>query len=285
MRKILLQLDSDEFPSVFDRVVAIDAGAEEIFSYGNVRVDCVEPLVHGAIFTRGPKDLLNTALFIGGSDVSQGEAILQRALSTFIGPLRVSVMLDSNGSNTTAAAAVLAARKHMDLSKAHAIVLGGTGPVGYRAAQILLSEGASVVLASRNADRAKAVCESLVQRYSNAQIKPIAWNNAKDYAAQLSGSNLMIASGAAGVELLPSDLRRNSSLKVVVDLNAVPPLGIGGVQVNDKGVERDGMFCYGALGVGGTKMKIHKSAVEKLFTGTNQILDTDAIYQVALGLG
>src|SRR5579862_7251461 len=69
-RKILIQLDTDAQPSVFDRVVAIDAGADEVFSYGGVRPEQVQGLVHGAIFTRGPKDLKRTALFIGGSDVA-----------------------------------------------------------------------------------------------------------------------------------------------------------------------------------------------------------------------
>ena len=53
-RKILIQLDTDPHPSVFDRVVAIDAGVDELFSYGGVKPEQVAGLVHGAIFTRGP---------------------------------------------------------------------------------------------------------------------------------------------------------------------------------------------------------------------------------------
>src|SRR4029078_6421296 len=76
-RKILFQLDSDPHPSVFDRVVAVDAGADEVFSYGGVRPAGGRALVHGAIFTRGPKDLKRTAFFIGGSDVVAGERLLE----------------------------------------------------------------------------------------------------------------------------------------------------------------------------------------------------------------
>src|SRR5213082_1941909 len=83
-RKILIQLDSDAQPSVFDRVVAIDAGADEVFSYGGVRPEQVRDLVHGAIFTRGPKDLHRTALFIGGSDVAAGEELLAAAVRAMI---------------------------------------------------------------------------------------------------------------------------------------------------------------------------------------------------------
>src|SRR3954468_22917402 len=92
-RTILIQLDSDPQPSVFDRVVAIDAGADEVFSYGGVRPEQVREFVHGAIFTRGPKDLKSTAIFVGGSDVAAGEKLLAEALRHMIPAfgLRVSV--------------------------------------------------------------------------------------------------------------------------------------------------------------------------------------------------
>src|SRR4051794_30938339 len=116
MRSILIQLDSDPQPSVFDRVVAIDAGVDEIFSYGGVTPNQVRGLVHGAIFTRGPKHLKRTAVFIGGSDVAAGEGLLQEVLRHMLPQfgLRVSVLLDPNGANTTAAAAVRAAVRHLE---------------------------------------------------------------------------------------------------------------------------------------------------------------------------
>src|SRR5439155_2087492 len=112
-RKILIQLDSDAQASVFDRVVAIDAGADDVFSYGGVKPEHVQGLVHGAIFTRGPKDLHRTAVFVGGSDLAAGERLLAEALKAMIPSygLRVSVLLDANGANTTAAAAVRAAAR------------------------------------------------------------------------------------------------------------------------------------------------------------------------------
>ena len=107
-RKILLQIDSDPHPSVFDRVVAVDAGVDEIFSYGGVKPDGVQTLVHGAIFTRDARDLKHTAIFIGGSDVAAGEKLMREALKHMIPQfgLRVSILLDASGANTTAAAAV-----------------------------------------------------------------------------------------------------------------------------------------------------------------------------------
>src|SRR5262245_4351839 len=129
-RKILVQLDADPHASVFDAVVAVDAGVDQLLQYSEVEPMEVRDLVHGAMFTRGPQDLSSTAIFIGGSNVSAGEELLKQVKSCFFGPLRVSVLLDAHGANTTAAAAVLAAAKHLELRGASAVVLAGTGPVG-----------------------------------------------------------------------------------------------------------------------------------------------------------
>src|SRR5213082_610864 len=137
MRKLLLQLDSSRLPSVFDRVVAYDGGADEVMSYGGVVEAEVRDLIHGCIFTRGPKDLKNTAAFIGGSDMSAGEKLLAAAQKAFFGPFRISLMLDSNGSNTTAVAAVAKIQQTVDVRGKHVVVTAGTGPVGMRAAGLL----------------------------------------------------------------------------------------------------------------------------------------------------
>src|SRR6186713_1383242 len=87
---ILLQLDTDDRPSVFDRIVAFDAGAEQVLSYGGITPEMVRDLVHGCIFTRGPKDLKRTAIFIGGTDMTAGEQLFAAARKAFFGPMRVS---------------------------------------------------------------------------------------------------------------------------------------------------------------------------------------------------
>ncbi len=283
-RKILIQLDTDAQPSVFDRVVAIDAGADVVFSYGNVEPVHVRNLVHGAIFTRGPKHLRYTAIFIGGSDVAAGEQLLaavKQALLPQYG-LTVSVLLDPNGSNTTASAAVRAAARHLDLSQVSALVLGGTGPVGQRAAALLLAHGAKVAIASRAFDRARAAVKQVSVRFPNAQIEAIATGDVNDLRQALTGRQLVIGAGAAGIQLLPLAAREGlTDLKVAIDLNATPPLGIEGVEPMEAGVEKDGVICYGALGVGSVKMKTHKAAVTKLFERNDQILDIHEVYAIA----
>lgn len=291
-RKILIQLDSDKHASVFDRVVAIDAGVDELFAYGSVSEDDVQGMVHGAIFTRGGDNLKNTAIFIGGSDVAKGETLLKKVSGTFFGPMRVSVMLDANGANTTAAAAVLCASKHLKLEGCNALVLGGTGPVGQRAARLLARQGANVSLASRSLERAsKAATEINVALNPDEatthrpRVKPVAVSDDASLIDALAGQSLVIAAGAAGVCLLPQLIRLNShDLKVAIDLNAVPPAGIEGVDVIAKAKEQQSQIVYGAIGVGGLKMKIHKAAIAKLFETNDQVLDAESIYEIGEGL-
>jgi hypothetical protein len=286
-RKLLIQLDSDPQPSVFDQVVAYDAGADVVFSYGGATPETVRDKVYGAIFTRGPKDLHRTAIFIGGGNVAMGEKLLDEVRKHMLPQfgLRVSVLLDANGANTTAAAAVRAAARHLDLNSTKAIVLASTGPVGQRAALLLARQGAHVRLGSRQAARAAAVAESIRTKIPNAKLEPVAADPTSDLSSALADCTLVIAAGAAGALLLPRRAWQEcQTLKVLVDLNAVPPAGIEGVGIADKGAQREGVLAYGAIGVGDLKMKIHKAAIARLFERNDQVLDAEEVYALGEGL-
>lgn len=279
---ILIQLDTDDQPSVFDAVVAIDSGAENLLRHPGVTPDRVRDLVHGALFTRGPSDLQRTAIFIGGGDVAAGEAVLKAVRESFFGPFQVSVMLDSNGANTTAAAAVLAAIEGAEktlgaIDRAHVAVLGATGPVGQRVARLLLglNREVQVSVGSRSLERAEATAHQLAET-SGSKPAAFASGDPARLAEALEGVSIVIAAGAAGACLLPLPLRKGlEGIEVAIDLNAVPPLGIEGIEAADKGVEREGVLAWGALGVGGTKMKIHKAAVRSLFESNDRVIDAE----------
>ena len=285
-KTILIQFDPDAHASVFDRVVAVDSNVDELFSYANVQPEQVRDLVHGAIFTRGPKDLKNTALFIGGGNVEKSEALLAKALGAMVPGygLRVSILFDATGCNTTAAAAVRIAAKNLDLKGKKALILAGTGPVGQRAALLLAKLGAKVFLSSRTIEKAKAAVDSLGKKIGDCP-SPVAIQiaNEVELKSALDGVELVISTGAAGVCLLPEKIRQAvSSLRMVVDLNAVPPMGIEGTSVMDKGAIREGVICYGAIGVGDLKMKIHRAAIAALFTRNDQVMDALEVYEIAL---
>jgi methylenetetrahydrofolate/methylenetetrahydromethanopterin dehydrogenase (NADP+) len=286
VRKLLLHLDTSPHPSVFDRIVALDAGADEVMSYGGVTADAVRDLVHGAIFTRGPKHLHNTAIFIGGTDVAAGERLLAAAQQAVFGPLRVSMMLDSNGANTTAVAAVAKLRQgagfeHDNLAGHRAVVVAGTGSVGVRAAGLLAKAGADVTITSRRLDAATQLAETIRQRFGGA-IRAVALTDGANAATVLEGTELLLSAGGAGVRLVAREAwEGRASLRAAADVNAVPPVGIDGIEATDDGVERHGVMAFGALGVGGLKMKIHKACIGRLFERNDLVLDAEAIADVS----
>lgn len=279
---ILIQFDTDPQPSVFDGVVAVDSGVNFLFRHGGVNPENVRELVYGALFTRGGDDLSRTALFIGGSDVAAGEAVLAAVKRTFFHTFRVSILFDANGSNTTAAAAVLAAMEGMggDLTGVSAAVLAATGPVGQRVARLLSGLGASVAIGSRSVERAGVVSESLQKAHGGA-FRAFSTESADATIAGLRDASVVVSAGASGVTILPATVRAAlPSLKIAIDLNAVPPLGIEGVRATDKGASLDGLRVWGALGIGGTKMKIHKRAIQALFTANDQVLDAEEVLAI-----
>src|SRR5438874_1443132 len=205
MRKLLLHLDTSPHPSAFDRIVALEAGADEVLSYGAVAEDAVRDLVHGAIFTRGPKDLHNTAIFIGGTDMAAGERLLAAAREAFFGPMRVSVMLDSNGSNTTAVAAVAKLQQAAGaLTGRRAVVTASTGPVGMRAAGLLAQGGAEVVITSRRAAGGERAVDAIRQRFGST-VRAVTMPDASHAATVLEGAELILNAGGAGICLVPRD--------------------------------------------------------------------------------
>ena len=175
--KILIQLDPDPQASTFDSVVAIDSGVDHLFRHNGVTESQVQGLVHGAIFTRGTDDLKSTALFFGGSNVKASEALVAKAKSSFFGPMRVSLMSDPNGSNTTAAAAVICALKHINLDDKTVTILAGTGPVGMRIAHLIAGPATSgdntqINICSRRLEKAEAICQGLKKKFPAAKIQP-----------------------------------------------------------------------------------------------------------------
>lgn len=285
MDNVLLQLDVDPDPSSFDRIVAHDAGADQVLAYGGVTPPDVEGLVHGAMFTRGPEDLRHTAIFVGGSDVPKAEEIFDEVRDTFFEPLTVSVLLDPNGTNTTAAATLVKVIGELGAVEGRtAVVLAGTGAVGTRVCGILAESGAEVVLTGRNTSRAEEEAEGVRQRYGG-HVRGVASPGPGEVGELLDGVQILLATGPEGLQLAEeSDWADAPDLEVVGDVNAVPPYGLEGVDREDDGRERHGVACFGAIGIGNFKMKLHHAAVRRLFETNDAVLDAEAVYDLATTL-
>jgi hypothetical protein len=284
VKKVLVQLDTDPHPSPFDAIVAYDAGVDVLLSHGSVTPDAVRDLVQGAFFTRAPDDLSSMAVWVGGSDVSEGEKVLEAVQATFFGPFRISAMHDSDGCNTTAATAIALIAKGRDLHARRAVIIG-VGPVGLRSATLLRQEGCDVLGVTIPADvlgtdsyrtpRGLAVAEQL-------GIETLEPADRAEMEAALEGANIVLAAGPAGVEVLREEVWSASpTIELLADYNAAEPLGIEGVKAGDDLVERHGKLVLGALAVGGSKMKVHKACVRQLFERNDLVLDADGVYAVA----
>jgi methylenetetrahydrofolate/methylenetetrahydromethanopterin dehydrogenase (NADP+) len=251
-------------------------------SYGGVTETDVRDLIHGCIFTRGPKDLHNTAVWIGGTNMSAGEQLLAMAQDSLFGPFKVSIMLDSNGSNTTAVAAVVKIEQTVgDVRGKRTLILAGTGPVGQRAAGLLAKAGARVTITSRKPEQGDRARRSIGERFG-VQVDAVVMPDASHAHEVMDGVEILLNSGPAGVMMVPKAAWvGRAGLQVAVDLNAVPPLGIEGVEVGDSGVQREGVTVFGAFGVGNFKTKLHKECVARLFTRNDLVLDAETIADVA----
>ena len=283
MKKILIQLDTDQHPSTFDSIVAYDADVDQLLRYGGIEPDAVRGLVQSAFFTRAPGDP-NLAVWVGGSSVGAGEEVLETVKEAFFGPFRVSAMLDSNGCNTTAATTVAMLAKEID-PKGRRVVIVGAGAVGLRAAKLLIDEGCDVTIsgipASRFGDKPYRRARGL-DVAEERDMKIVEPEDDEALEKILDGASLVLAAGPAGVELLPESVWRGiDSIEVLADFNAADPLGIEGTDAQDEFKDYDGKRVLGALAIGGPKMKVHKTCIRRLFETNEAILDVDGVYEIA----
>ena len=285
MKKVLLQLDTEEHPSPFDAIVAHDAGVDVLLSHSGVKAESARALAQDAFFTRGPDDLNTMAVWVGGKNVAAGEEIFDEVQKAFFGPFRVSVMIDSNGCNTTAATTIARIAKERSLDGHRAVVIG-LGAVGLRSAVLLQKEGCEVTVAALSPDlfgsdrphrRPRGL--DVAQELGLDVREP---SDRSELEAVLDEAQIVLSAGPAGVPVLRRDFwAEHPTIELLADYNAAEPLGIEGTKATDDLAEHDGKLVLGALAIGGPKMKVHKACVRRLFESNDQVLDTDAVYAVA----
>ena len=281
MKKLLYHFDTDPIPSVFDSVVAYDGGADHVTQLSSINETNCANLVEGAIYTRAPKDKKNTAIFIGGSDLIAGQKLFNAVQKLFFQKFRVSIMLDSNGCNTTAAAGVALLNNVTSLQKKIAVVLAGTGPVGQRAAVLLAKSGAEVRLTSRKQSRSADACEEMKERFG-VDLIPMQASDTDTTNKSLDGAHIVFGAAKAGIQLLGANQWQNHpTLEFMADVGTAQVLGFEGIDMMDKDTERHGKRIFGGIGIGALKLKLHRACITKLFDSNDQVIDAEAVYEIA----
>ena len=248
--------------SPFDINMAADAGYQIIVPYCDVGPDAIPGLTQDTIFSRGPKGVARTGIFIGGRDALVAADMLERSKAAMVKPFVVSLMADPSGAYTTAAAMVAcvetALRRHhaLGLAGQRVVILGGTGPVGRIAGVIAAQAGAEVFLSSRNGiDVAEEAAKLTGQRFG-VTLHGLSGGDPAAVRASIASADVLLACAAAGVQVVSTEaLTFAVRLKVAADVNAVPPEGIAGVGVMDDAAPLAGTSAVGigALAVGNVK--------------------------------
>jgi methylene-tetrahydromethanopterin dehydrogenase len=263
--------------SPFDVNMAYDAGYDAVVPYTGASVGDVTTLTQDAIFSRGPKGVKRTGLFIGGRDLATALSMLDAAKKAMVPPFEVSVLVDPSGAFTTAAAAVACVEKCLKDNFSttpegkRVLILGGTGPVGAAAAVLCAQLGAKVQVASHSAlDRAQQVSRMVRERYK-LEVEAV-WADANALNKLASEAEVIIAAAKAGAEVMPAAvLAQAAKLLVAADINAVPPLGIAGIDVHDNGKALPGVpggkaKGIGALAIGNVKYQVERGLFEAMLS-------------------
>lgn len=256
--------------SPFDVNMAYEAEFDGVIPYTEVYLEDIHNLTQDTIFSRGPTGAKRTGIFIGGREFALAMDMLQRARAAMVPPFEVSVFVDPSGAITTAAALVACIEVELkkktgdDLAGKVIHILGGTGPVGVCAGILAANCNAEVYLASH---RGKNVAQEVANEY-NSRFELKTLMKGEDFGSEkailnlLKTSNIVIGAAKAGIQILSKkQLEQAPEMEIAADVNAVPPLGIEGVGVNDRGVELDftpkKALGIGALAIGDIKYKVH----------------------------
>lgn len=257
---ILHLITPEKNASPFDVNMAYDAGWDAVIPYTRVELDDIAALVQDAIFSRGPKGVKRTGIFLGGRDMQLAMDMLENAREAMVPPFEVSVFSDPSGAFTTAAGLVAAVERHLRAHKSRlkdkrVVVLGGTGPVGAAAAVLAAKAGADVVILGRQKDKADRVAALCSHSYG-ANLTGIKGDANDHKGDQLNEAHVVFATAKAGVQVLnAAEIAAAPHLQVVADVNAVPPPGIEGVKVSDDGdkLPNSQVASIGALAIGNIK--------------------------------
>jgi methylene-tetrahydromethanopterin dehydrogenase len=249
--------------SPFDVNMAVDAGYDVVVPYTDVDLKEVTGLAQDAMFSRPPDDAKRTAILIGGRDPLLAIDMFEAAKAAMFPPFQFSVLVDPSGAFTTSAAMIAVAERRLQkqglqLGGRRVAVFGATGPVGAIAGLIAAQEGARVTLVGYDGlQRVSAAADTYGERFGAALTPADGSDDAKKLKV-LEDAEVVLAAGRAGTQILTREqLASAKQLRIALDINAVPPAGIEGIDAFDDGkpIEGTSGVGIGALAVGNVKFK------------------------------
>ncbi|MEM4703939.1 MAG: NAD(P)-dependent methylenetetrahydromethanopterin dehydrogenase [Candidatus Bathyarchaeia archaeon] len=290
---LLFYLDTDEKASPFDICMAYDAGYDAVIPYEKVTPEDARKIIQDAVFSREPKAVKRTCFFIGGKDTEKAEDIYKVAKETMFPPFKASVIVDPGGAYTTAAAMVakvedaLISHKLGELKDKTCAVMG-TGSVGQIAAVLLAKLGCNAIIASINPKRAdgKAYAEEVAKALEEGfgvKVQGVFAPTPAEKLEILKKADVVFCAGGRGIRVIEKELLKEVNLmKVLVDVNTIPPYGVEGLELKDdmKEIEQ-GVFGIGGLAIGDLKHKLEKEILRDARAEGKEVYNYNMALEIA----
>lgn len=273
--RILIHIDHNPHPRVFDQIMSLDGGADQVLAHGDVDPQDVPLLVAGALYSRPLEELNRTALLITGTNDRVIAEMVRQARRAFFGPHRISLMSECKGGNTVAAATVVRIGQLLPLTGLRALVVAG-GPAGARVAGLLARADAEVTFTVFDEEEAKDR-EEFVEETFARQVPAVVWKSGEPLDPLLEGVRLLVTTGPPGLTLVPRRVwGRTPTLELLVDVSGAEPAGIEGLTGEEDGDRIEGAAgrpvpALGGLAILRYKVRVHREAVARLF-GTEAVV-------------
>ncbi len=287
---LLFYLDTDTKASPFDICMAYDAGYNAVIPYENIIPEDAKTIVLDALLSRGPKAVKHTTFLIGGKNAERAEQVFEAAKNSMFPPFKTSIIVDPAGSYTTAAAMVAKIENALEANKlgelkTKTVAILGTGAVGQIAAVLLAKIGCTVMIASLNPKRvdgkehAEGIAKLLAKDHG-VQVEGIFAPTPTSKIEIIKKADVVMCAGVRGVRIIDKEmLNEVKTMKVLLDINAVPPFGVEGIELKDDMREMlPGIFTIGALTVGDLKHKLEKEILRDARANGKEVYN----YNVAL---
>ncbi len=269
--------------SPFDVNMALDAGHDATIPYTNVSLAEVAGLVQDAMFSRSPRDAIRTGVFIAGKDAFLALDMLDAAAKALLKPFEISLFADPAGSFTTAAAMIAVVEKTLREKKDRGLrgsaisIFGATGVVGTASGVIAALEGASVTFVGHDGTERVSRHAAEIKRRFGVDLAIADGSTPEKKTALLASTEVALCAARAGVRVLEaSQIATAAKLLVAADVNAVPPLGIEGLDMYANGAPlgEHGALGVGAFAIGNVKYRTEASLFKRM-AATNSPLRLD----------
>lgn len=290
-KTVFIFLDTDRNASPFDIITALDIFPDAaVLKYGDVTAAETERLVHDSMFPRGPEGAKHTKLFIGGRDLHRVNEILDSAKKCMFPPFELSIIVDPGGAYTTASAAVAKMLKlyeqknRVGIRGKNVTVLAGTGLTGQTAAKLFAAEKASVTVTSRSLQKAVSVATEINESLQAELVRGVEAKTDEEMSSVVNTMDVIFAAGASGAQLLRLNMLSKSSRKgrIVADVNAIPPLGVEGLETDADGAELlPSTFGIGALAIGKFKNRVEAELIRRATAEPKGTFDCRIAYEMA----